>query len=448
MSWNNKVVWSEGMLLQPQHLQQHDRFLQAQLEARVKTLRAYAWGFSALEIDPQQLAMGKVALLSFSGVLPDGTPVGQPFDDEMPLPLAIPDDARDVKVVLALPSVRPGISEVDDDPSVENFARHRSAEYEAWDSNGLDSSALMSVGKLRLRLAFEGDVADAYTLLGVAHVIEKRIDNSVVLDRQYSPPCLDIRASERLRAIIDELLGLLQQQHEALASRLAGPDGRDTTQFDDVLLLQLLNRSLPLMRHLSTMSGLHPEQLYRDVSGLAGELATFFAHDKRAAVYPVYRHTALADTFAPVMLDLRRALSLVVDARATFLPLEERQHGIRVAVLLERDLLRCATFILAVQAQVPADDLRDRFPSWVKIGSVEKIRDLVNLQLPGIGLRPLSASPRQLPFNAGCTYFELDRSSEYWQLLSQSAGFALHLGAEFPGLHLQFWAIRDLSQPD
>ncbi|MFT5591305.1 MAG: type VI secretion system protein ImpJ, partial [Bradyrhizobium sp.] len=36
MSWNSKVVWSEGMLLQPQHLQQHDRYLQAQLEARVR----------------------------------------------------------------------------------------------------------------------------------------------------------------------------------------------------------------------------------------------------------------------------------------------------------------------------------------------------------------------------------------------------------------------------
>ncbi len=108
MSWKHKVVWSEGMLLQPQHLQQHDRFLQTQLEARVRALRAYGWGFSALDIDPQQLALGKVSLLSYSGIFPDGTPVGLPFDDEMPPPLTIPDDARDLTVVLALPSLRPG----------------------------------------------------------------------------------------------------------------------------------------------------------------------------------------------------------------------------------------------------------------------------------------------------------------------------------------------------
>lgn len=442
MSWNNKVVWSEGMLLQPQHLQQHDRFLQTQLEARVAGLRAYGYGFSRLEIDPQQLAMGKLSLLSYSGVLPDGTPVGLPFDDEMPLPLEIPADARDLKVVLALPSLRPGVAEVDDRPSFENFARHRSSEYEAWDSNGLDSSALMSVGKLRLRLAFEGDVTDTHTTLGIAHVVEKRADKSVVLDRDYCPPCLDVRAAERLGAFVDELLGLLQQRGEALAARLNRPDGGGAAEIADFLLLQVLNCSQPLVRHLAAMTGLHPELLYRDLVALAGELATFTQPDKRASAYPVYRHDALAPTFAPVMLDLRRSLSTVMDARAIAIPLEERQYGIRVAVLPDQDLLRSATFILAVQAQVSAETVRNGFPPQVKIGSVEKIRDLVNLQLPGIGLRPLPVAPRQLPFHAGFTYFELDRGSDYWQQLSNSAGFAMHIAGVFPGLELQFWAIR------
>ena len=90
MSWNRKVIWSEGMLLQPQHLQQHDRYLQTQLEARVARLRPYAWGFSSLRIDEHQLALGKLALLSCHAVLPDGTPFTLPADDDLPLPLDIP----------------------------------------------------------------------------------------------------------------------------------------------------------------------------------------------------------------------------------------------------------------------------------------------------------------------------------------------------------------------
>src|SRR5690606_32411980 len=146
MAWNSKVIWSEGMLLQPQHLQQHDRFLQTTLEARVSVLRPYSWGFSSLKFDEQQLAQGKLALLSCTAVLPDGTPLTLPACDDLQLPLDIPEDARIVLVVLALPSRRPGIAEVDDTVAPDNFARYRKAEYEAWDSNGEDNSALMQIG--------------------------------------------------------------------------------------------------------------------------------------------------------------------------------------------------------------------------------------------------------------------------------------------------------------
>jgi type VI secretion system protein ImpJ len=111
-------------------------------------------------------------------------------------------------------------------------------------------------------------------------------------------------------------------------------------------------------------------------------------------------------------------------------------------VIPDPDLVKSASFILAVNAQVPAETIRTAFPQQVKIGSIEKIRDLVNLQLPGIGIRPLPVAPRQLPFHAGFTYFELDRSSEYFKQLSTSAGFAMHVAGEFPGLQMQFWAIR------
>jgi type VI secretion system protein ImpJ len=442
MSWNSKVVWSEGMLLQPQHLQQHDRYLHSVLETRVSHVRAYCWGYAKLVIDEQLLALGKLALQSCTAVLPDGTTLRLPQDDELPEPLDIPADARDVLIMLALPARRMGIAEVSDADGPDNFARHRTAEYEALDSNGLDNSALMQIGRLRLRLAIESDVANAYSGLGVARVIERRADNRVVLDPDYCPPCLDFRVAPRLSAFADELVGLLRQRGQALASRLSQPGAAGAAEIADFLMLQLLNRSEPLFMHLASMSGLHPEQLYGEMVQLAGELSTFSRADKRAIAYPVYRHDKLAETFLPLIDDLRNSLSTVIDAHAIPLKLEERQFGIRVAVVPDPELLRSATFVLAVSAQMPAEAVRSGFPATVKIGSVEKIRDLVNLQLPGIGLRPLPVAPRQLPFHAGFTYFELDKNSEYWKPLLSSAGFAMHIPNEYPGLQMQFWAIR------
>lgn len=442
MSWNSKVVWSEGMLLQPQHLQQHDRYLQTALEARVGALRPYSWGFSSLKIDEQQLALGKLAVLSCSAVLPDGTPLNLPADDELPAPIAIPEDARNTLVVLALPLRRPGIPEVGDSSSLDNFARYRTSEYEVWDSNGEDNSALMQVGKFRLRLALESDVANAYASLGVARIVERRADNRVVLDPEYCPPCLDYRAATRLGAFADELVGLLHQRGKALSDRLCQPGAGGAAEIADFLMLQLINRVEPLFAHLATMTGLHPEELYRTMVQLAGELATFSRPDKHAVQYPAYRHDRLRESFAPVVEDLRRALSMVMDAHAIPIPLEQRQYGIRVAVMRDPELLKSASFVLAVSAQMPPEAVRSGFPPKVKIGTVEKIRDLVNLQLPGISLRPLPVAPRQLPYHAGYTYFELDRGSDMWKQLATSAGFAMHVAGEFPGLQMQFWAIR------
>jgi type VI secretion system protein ImpJ len=446
MSWNSKVIWSEGMLLQPQHLQQHDRYLHNAIENRVAGVRAYAWGFSKLVIDEQLLAQGKLALLACSAVLPDGTALKLPQDDALPEPLDIPEDARDVLFVLALPLRRMGIAETSFEDGADNFARHRPVDYETMDSNGIDSSALMQVGSLRLRIALEKDVVNAYSLLGVARVIERRPDGRVVLDPAYCPPCLDFRAAPRLSAFADELVGLLGQRAQALAGRLSQPGVAGAAEIADFLMLQLLNRSTPLFAHLAGMTGLHPERLYAELVQLAGELATFSRPDKRAASYPVYRHDRLSESFAPLIEDVRAALSMVVDTRALALVLEERQFGIRVAMVPDQELLRSSTFVLAVNADMPPEAVRSGFPAMVKIGSIEKIRDLVNLQLPGIALRALPVAPRQLPFHAGYTYFELDKAGDNWKQLANSVGFAMHIPNEYPGLQMEFWAIRQAAR--
>ncbi len=92
---------------------------------------------------------------------------------------------------------------------------------------------------------------------------------------------------------------------------------------------------------------------------------------------------------------------------------------------------------------MPGEALRSRFPTQVKIGPVERIRDLVTLQLPGVILHPLPVAPRQIPFHTGASYFELEtRNSDLWRQLEKSGGVAMHIAGEFPGLELAFWAIR------
>ncbi len=444
MTWHNKVMWTEGMFLQPQHFQQQDRFIGRQIEARLAASSAWPWGFVSLQWDDAALLQGRLMLIAARGVLPDGLAFAIPADDAAPPAWEVPPDVRDERIVLAVAQSRPGVTESDVEGAATAMpARWRVADIEAADIHAASlRAAPVQIGRLNLRLMRERDVNDGYVALGAIRVLERRADGRVVIDTAHVPPLLHAPASVVLDGYLREVHGMLHQRGEALAARLAQPGRAGTGEIVDFLLLQVINRHQPLFLHLQRLPLLHPERLYELCLGLAGELATF-REQRRPPAYPEYRHDDLAGCFRAVLADLRQSLSMVLEQTAIPIDLQERKHGIRVAIIADVELLRTAVFVLAVNAQMPGEALRLRFPTQVKIGPAERIRDLVNLQLPGVTLRALPVAPRQIPYHAGYTYFELEtRGNELWQQLESSGGLAMHIAGEFPGLALEFWAIR------
>src|SRR6266446_4475400 len=51
MSVYSKIVWSEGLFLRPQHLQQQDRYFERYVETRCQALRSSSWGLTELEFE-------------------------------------------------------------------------------------------------------------------------------------------------------------------------------------------------------------------------------------------------------------------------------------------------------------------------------------------------------------------------------------------------------------
>jgi type VI secretion system protein ImpJ len=124
------------------------------------------------------------------------------------------------------------------------------------------------------------------------------------------------------------------------------------------------------------------------------------------------------------------------------IPLSKPKFGVYGAKRPDLKLLEDAIFVLAANAQVSPELMRSHFPPQVKIGPVEEIQQLVRAALPGITIHPLPVAPRQIPFHAGFSYFELNKQSELWKKMAASGGFAIHIGGNFPGLELEFWAIK------
>ncbi|MDH5540968.1 MAG: type VI secretion system baseplate subunit TssK [Rhizobacter sp.] len=443
MSWRGKVVWSSGMFLQPHHFQQETRYLERLVDARARCVSPFAWGFSELQLDDGLLALGKIGIAHATGMLPDGTPFAMPQLDPLPLPLALPDDVKGELIYLALPVQREGLDEFDfGEGGADGLSRFSATQEDVRDNtNAADEPATIQTGRLRLRLVRAKEAGDAYALLGVARVADRRSDAQVVLDRAYVPPQVALDATRQLSASASLLHGLIRQRAQALAGRM-GQLSHGVSELADFLMLQTLNRNEPVFAQHAATPNAHPRELHRDALRLAGDLATLASNVRRPPDFPPYRHDDLQACMTPVFEALRGMLSAVLEQNALQIELVDRRHGVRTAVIGDLELLRSASFVLAINAQMPGEQLRQRFPAQVKIGPTEKIKDLVNSQLPGIAMQPLPVAPRQLPFHAGFYYFELDRGGELWRVLERSGSFAMHIPGDFPGLELELWAIR------
>ncbi|UFN47772.1 type VI secretion system baseplate subunit TssK [Roseomonas sp. OT10] len=443
MVWTDKVVWQEGMFLRAQHFQQQDRHFEHLLQSRAAPLRPHPWGVTEVSLDRDLLAAGKFAVTA-AGILEDGTPFAIPATADPPVPLDLPEGTRNQIVYLAAPVRQAGSAEVAfSDAPEQSGARYGLRGFEAFDTHS-DSTlpAELQVGRLRLRYLLESEERAGFTCLGLARIVEVQADRRVLIDERFIPPCLRVSASPVLGNLVPELVGMLGQRAEALAARLSQPGARGVADVADFLLLQSLNRWMPLLAHWASSGNVHPEALFATLAQIAGELATFTDPGRRAQAYPPYRHDDLQRSFAPVVADLRRSLSSELDTNAVAIPLQERRNNVRVGAITDRNLLRTSQFVLTVQADVPAEQIRRVFPHQVKIGAVERIRELVTVALPGIHVRPLPVAPRQIPFSAGATYFELDRGSDEWQFMQNAGGFAIHVSGDFPNLRMELWAIR------
>lgn len=447
MNKAEKVVWTEGMFLRPHHFQRAESYLQAQIREWGGVQRAWLWGFLDIELDDAMLRQGCIALSYASGLLPDGTFFQFRDARQGPAPLAVPDNLTDQKVVLALPARRGGREEVIFSDEKASLARFMAFEQDVEDDNALSvGEATVQFGRPRLTLMLESDLTAEWTAIGVASIAEKRSDNAVRLDNSYIPPMLNGIHHPHINAMLNDLHGLLAQRSQQIGGRLRQPGRFNTSELIEFTLLALVNRHLGHLTHLKTQPLVHPESLWNSWLPFAAELTTWTPRRGPEGALPVYDHDDLAGCFGKLLLLLRQGLSQVLEDNAIQLPLIERSHGLNIATVPDSHMVRDFGFVLAVKASVPGEMLQTHFPAQMKVAPVNKIRDLVQLHLPGLTLRAMPVAPPQIPWHAGYNYFEVEKGGELWNDMEKSGAFALHLAGEFPGLEMAFWAVRSPSE--
>lgn len=441
MSLTGKPLWIEGMFLRPQHMQQYDRWIESNLEQRVSGVLAYAWGLRNLRIDPDALKNGQFQVTNADLVFPDGTIYSAPGAQPLPQARRLTTEHQGKRVYLAVPLRTAGGIEVADANGTSQ--RFRKATTEVRDTALSDRPpADIFVGTLNVRIIIEGESLDELVHVAIAEVEAVDSQGQITLSETFIPPIIPSRASPRLIAIIEQIRGLLRARANVLASGATGQGELSRSGMVDLMTLGLTNRYETSFNHLIA-SGVHaPETIYRECIALIGELSAYAATGRRPPELPAYNHYALRETFDPLLPVLRNMLSVIVERNAVAIPLTERDFGIWLGEIEDRMTFTGRRFVLIATANVALETIRRQMPIQIKIGPVEQIRDLVNLQLPGIGVAPLSVAPREIPFIQNAVYFELDENNPLWSQFPDSAAFALHVSGNYPGLRLELWAIQ------
>ena len=138
MTWEKRIVWSEGMMLQPQHFQQQSRYHESQLRSSLSISRPYFWGVYSIQIDKSHLKSGKVCVTACEGILSDGSYFRFPDIDFAPKAIDINEDHLNSVIYLAVTIRRDGNTETNRDKTMQS--RYGLSEHDVRDISGITSS--------------------------------------------------------------------------------------------------------------------------------------------------------------------------------------------------------------------------------------------------------------------------------------------------------------------
>lgn len=448
MSHYRKVVWNEGMLLTPHHLQQWDNYYEDLITTRLKTTLPYEWGLLSLQVNHESINNGSFELIHCSAVMPDGLMVNIPQPD--PLPEARPllshfNTATEmVEIHLAIPTKR--TNTVNFQPSggeKRSLIRYSQIGTKVVDETTGENEQQLAFAQGNFRLLFADELNEGYSSIKIAEV-KRSATGQLTLAEYFVPPTLNISASSWLLNSLRQLIEILITKSTTLGEQRRQRDASladfTTSEVAVFWLLHTVNSFIPRLTHLLRTRLVHPEHLYELLIELNGQLTTFtIDHHPKDIIH--YDHNDLYTTFNHLFGEIRELLETVIPTRCVAIPLENPRESLYVGRVQDERLLREAAFFLAVRAQVPETRIIERVPRVIKIAARDVIDAVVGSALPGVALRHVTP-PSPIPTRVGFHYFGLDSIGPYWETIRGSKVIAIYVPDEFPDVKLELYAVK------
>jgi type VI secretion system protein ImpJ len=451
MKFLSRVVWSEGMYLGPHHFQTQSRYFEDSISFLAASLWHEPWGLLHAELDQKAIRNGSAALLHASGIFPDGLTFELPNSDPAPparnLLEVFPTTDAVLPLYLAVPSRRDNGFDCDLSTTANGVRFSRMQRTLRDETNGIDEREI-ELGQKNIRLVTEAELTHDMLSIPIAYVLRDGRGH-LIYDEDFIPTCLRLSASERLMLLVKRLLELVGEK-SAMIARGARRHGRfesGTAALDvaNYWFLHALYNAIPPLQHLSTTRHAHPEDLFVELSRLAGALCTF-AVDSDPRELPAYDHRTPGPAFRALDAHIRRHLEIVVPSNTVTLDFHPMEPYIQAAEVLDERCLRHARWILGIRSALGESELLKLTPRLVKVCSARFVPELVKRALPGMTLTHLPVPPTAIRAEVDMQYFAVEITGPCWEHILQTRKVGVYIPGEISQPEFDLTVIVEQSQ--
>ncbi|NNF25902.1 MAG: type VI secretion system baseplate subunit TssK [Gemmatimonadetes bacterium] len=423
------------------HLSQHQfqlqsRFHQDVTDFTLSSLSPDPTGLIDCEFDHDALRNGVVSILHARGVMPDGLIFRFP-EDPVPTPLAIRDHfsptAQSHQVLLTIPAFRPSGANCSEAGANGADTRFVSADRVFSDETTGQDPKPVQLAQKNFALRMDSESLEGLVALPIARVTRDGGGN-FTYDPEFVPSCMRIGASSRILLVLEGLVGMLQSKADSLA-RERQQGGSADAEIAGFWLSHTVQSAIPPLRHHLRIQRSHPEQVFLELSRLAGALCTF-SMEARAGDLPVYRHQDPESCFDEIYRHIRNHLEVVVPQNVVSIPLQPTKHNFYTGQVPDPRTFGEATWFLGVGAPVGHQDLSIKVPRVVKVCSAKHIERLVQEAYPGLGLHPESNPPSEIRPSASVQYFRMEQAPPCWPSIVETRQVGVYVPDSIPEARL------------
>ena len=276
--------------------------------------------------------------------------------------------------------------------------------------------------------------------------VRRQGSGQFVFDERFVPPSLQISAALPLMTMLRRLVSLLEDKCKTIARPKdlgsTTVSGFSAEGIANAWFLHCINSSLAPLRHLCISKRAHPEELFVEMSRLAGALCTF-SLDSHPSTLPLYDHLNLAECFEALDKHIRTHLELIVPSNCVEISLGKGAPYFWEGKILDERTLNRSRWIFGIRSKIGEADLIERTPRLVKVCSRAFVPKLVERALPGLKLTQIPVPPSSLSPKIEYQYFAIDKSGPCWEHMVRSREVGIYVPGELPDPQIELAVILE-----